>query len=1296
MKSFSKSSGAVGSEASKHSKHQFALRLFYSLIVFVVGAALLPVVPAAAKPIAPQVSSAASAYTAVNPKRAMDTRDGTGGVAVAPLGPGGTVSLVVAPNAIAGVPANATAVVMNVTVTNTTAASFLTVYPTGGSVPFASNLNWVAGYTVPNLVTVQPGTGGSVTFFNKFGNTDVIADIAGYFAPPSGSAGGEVGTGFPQRLVDTRAGSGKLGAGTSLGAGVTVTYQVTGNAGVPASGVSAVVLNATVTDTTAASFLTLWAAGATQNTVSNANWVTGWTRANRAIVPVSATGQISAFNKFGTTDLILDVDGYFTDATASGKLFTAVTPVRLTDHQPLGAGGTFNLSVGGVAGVPAGASAAILDAVVSETTAPSFLTAYPTGGSAGTSDINWVAGQVNPNLTVTTLGTGGQATFFNSAGNVNVSVDLEGYFGQGGGVTITASKTSIPADGASTSLIDVLVSDTSGNPVALDPVSLTTSGTPSTACGAVVPNSGTTGSNGKIATSTYHSTAVPGTCKITATELIKGQSASVTITETPPQNAVVITAPGNIDCNTSKSDGCGIDINADGTSTQNFTVTVTNPVTSAAVQGDTVTVANTANAGTPGACGTNGTLSGTTAGLTNASGQVTFIYTSSTTVGFCNMNATESATSGSDQVVVTQAVPGSIFNNGIALAATTTSTASGGACAFCTVQIFANGKDTVNLKETVSGASQNADPSLFTFTFNSPAGTCGTVVPQVGNTNTLGVLNAVYTASTTVGECHITVSEANSGNNTFISIGQDQVPATVTVTANPQTVPAVISSTSTLTVTAMSGIDGSALNGDTITFSTAANPGGACGAVSGGPFKTNASGQATATYTATTVPGFCHITANDTTSLGSNSARITQTNPISATFGTTVVANPTSIAADNVTPATSTISATVKTSGGTPAGAGDLVEFVKTGSVSGVCSGTVSASTIGTTGVASFTYTASSTVGTCTITATEANSGSSGSATVTQTAVANVVTVTPGATGTAVATTTTLAVHVAHLGTAVSADQIAFSTNANPSGACGTIDTLVPATGKTDGSGNVTAVYHASAVSGFCTVTASEGLGGQTGSTTIAQTNTAGNTTTVSYLPFTNPVANGTDTRAVTATVGGAGNHVNDTVIFTTGSAAPDGACGTLTVTSGNTGTGATATATYKASTTAGACTITAREANGNSSGTVVITSTQKPNNITVSANPTIVSVSGGGTSAISVSVTDGNTNAAVVGDHVTLGVSGAGCGTLSNITPASSNTDSSGSVTATYTVGGSLGSCSVTATDATGGSGSVNITQIA
>jgi hypothetical protein len=1186
------------------------------------------------------------------------------------------------------VPSGAAGVVLNVTVTNTTASSALTVWQQGSTQNSVSNLNWKAGETRANLVNVPLSASGQVSMFNFVGSTDVIADVEGYFAAPSGNAGGYNSL-TPARLLDTRTGVGC----TTLTTGSVCDLQVTGAGGVPAVGVSAVVLNATATNTSAGGFFTLYPSLTTKATVSNVNWAAGWTVPNRVIVGVGTNGKVSIFNGNGSADAVIDVSGYFTNSTATGKFFTPLNPVRALDTRTaggtLGPNGNGFLQVTGNNTVPAGATAAFFNTTVTNTTASSALVVYPGGGTKpGSSDLNWVAGQTIPNSTVATLSASGGISFYNFVGSTDVVFDLSGYFGGGAGVTITASTTSIPADNKSTSKIDVTVFDASGNPVALDPVSITTTPTPAGACGTLSSNSGTTGSNGKIPTITYTASTTPGTCKITATELIKGQNASVTITQTPPQNTVVISP-------TSECDACSINVNGDGTSSFGFTVTVTNPVTAAVVVGDTVTVTNTANPSTPGACGTNGALSGTPAGTTNVSGQVLWTYTSSAAVGFCNVKATESATSGSDTVMVTQNVPGALFFNGISLIGTTTSTATGGACAGCNVQIFANGKDTVSLTTTVSGPSQNNDAVTYTFTFNSPSGSCGTIAPVNGTTNTSGVFKNTYTASTTVGECDITVTEANSGNETFFTIGQDVVPGNVALAASPQTIQAIITSTSTLTVTATSGIDGTPLVGDTITFAEAGNPGGACGPITGGPFKTNSSGQATATYTATTTVGFCHISADDTISGGSGLTRITQTNPVSAALVTTVTASPTSIPADNATP--SAITATIKTSGGTPVGAGDIVEFVKSGSVSGVCSGTVSALTNGS-GVATFNYTASTTVGTCTFTATEANSGSSGSATVTQTTVPNQVTVTPASTGVAVGPNTdNLTVNVMHLTTAVSADQITFSTSANPSGACGTIDTLVPATGKTDSSGNVTAVYHATATTGFCTITATESLGGQTGTTTIAQTNTTGNITTVTYLPFTNPVANGTDTRAVTATITGTGNHINDTVIFTTGSAAPAGACGTITVTSGNTGTGNTATATYKASTTAGACTITAREANGNSLGTVVITSNQKPNNITIGANPTIVSVSGGGTSAVSVNVTDGNTNAAVVGDHVTFVVSGAGCGTVTGVTPASGNTDSSGNVTATYNVGTGLGSCSVTATEGgTGASASVTITQIA
>ena len=70
---------------------------------------------------------------------------------------------------------------MNVTVTNPSDSSWLRVSPTGTPPPLASNLNFVAGQTIPNLVTVKLGAGGKVDITNFSGHTDVIADIVGYY-----------------------------------------------------------------------------------------------------------------------------------------------------------------------------------------------------------------------------------------------------------------------------------------------------------------------------------------------------------------------------------------------------------------------------------------------------------------------------------------------------------------------------------------------------------------------------------------------------------------------------------------------------------------------------------------------------------------------------------------------------------------------------------------------------------------------------------------------------------------------------------------------------------------------------------------------------------------------------------------------------------------------------------------------------------------------------------------------------------------------------------------------------------
>jgi hypothetical protein len=82
-----------------------------------------------------------------------------------------------------GVPGDAVAVVLNVTVTGPSGPGFATVFPCGSEPPNASNLNYAAGQTIPNAVTARVGSGGKVCVFTH-AETDLIVDVNGYH--PSG------------------------------------------------------------------------------------------------------------------------------------------------------------------------------------------------------------------------------------------------------------------------------------------------------------------------------------------------------------------------------------------------------------------------------------------------------------------------------------------------------------------------------------------------------------------------------------------------------------------------------------------------------------------------------------------------------------------------------------------------------------------------------------------------------------------------------------------------------------------------------------------------------------------------------------------------------------------------------------------------------------------------------------------------------------------------------------------------------------------------------------------------------
>jgi hypothetical protein len=113
-------------------------------------------------------------FNPLNPVRILDTRN------TSPIGPDSSINLAVGGSF--GVPTPASAIVVNATVTQGTAPSFLTIYPEGTTRPLASNLNWVAGQTIPNLVTVKLGTGGGITIYNFQGTVDVVLDLAGFYS----------------------------------------------------------------------------------------------------------------------------------------------------------------------------------------------------------------------------------------------------------------------------------------------------------------------------------------------------------------------------------------------------------------------------------------------------------------------------------------------------------------------------------------------------------------------------------------------------------------------------------------------------------------------------------------------------------------------------------------------------------------------------------------------------------------------------------------------------------------------------------------------------------------------------------------------------------------------------------------------------------------------------------------------------------------------------------------------------------------------------------------------------------
>ena len=314
--------------------------------------------------------------------------------------------------------------------------------PTPTTLTYQWNRSGVAilGATAATYVATADDLGQSLTVTvsgSGIGYSDVTGTSAAV-VPTDPPKPGMVVSLTPSRLLDTRLGTGPLHDGQ------TVKLPVAGVAGV-ASTASAVLVNITATDATTQGFVTAYASGDALPATSSGNFTVGRVSANLALVPVGSDGAIVLSVRLpGTVQLVVDVQSYIVGGvvTDAGAV-VPVTPTRLWDtreHAVLSSGATLPLQVAGVAGVPADATAVLVNVTVTQPQAYGYLTVFPAGEAVpATSNLNFVPGLTAPNLVLVKVGQNESISIQNgSPGSAHVVVDIQGYVTAGTATTAGA------------------------------------------------------------------------------------------------------------------------------------------------------------------------------------------------------------------------------------------------------------------------------------------------------------------------------------------------------------------------------------------------------------------------------------------------------------------------------------------------------------------------------------------------------------------------------------------------------------------------------------------------------------------------------------------------------------------------------------------------------------------------------------------------------------------------------------------------------------------------------------------
>jgi von Willebrand factor type D domain len=207
----------------------------------------------------------------------------------------------------AGLPAGANGTaILNVAVTNATAETAITLWSSSLARPSVATIEARAGASERNLAFVRLVDGDRLSVHNRSGSARVTIDVLAWLGDDTGFESID-----PHTPLDTAAGVGA--PHSKLAAGASVSVPVAGLAGVPNTGVRAVVANLTVRNPTVATDLTVWPTGLVRPTLASLRTASGQIEQNLVVVPLGANGEISVHNLSGRAHVRLDLVGWFPD-----------------------------------------------------------------------------------------------------------------------------------------------------------------------------------------------------------------------------------------------------------------------------------------------------------------------------------------------------------------------------------------------------------------------------------------------------------------------------------------------------------------------------------------------------------------------------------------------------------------------------------------------------------------------------------------------------------------------------------------------------------------------------------------------------------------------------------------------------------------------------------------------------------------------------------------------------------------------------------------------------------------------